>query len=134
MDLYVLRFWAGLGTRLLSAIGRNLNLVSIIDDFGEIIYREMDYQAEAANGKRFGDLYAAVPDVFVPKVYSDLCTTKVLTVEWVEGVRLVETEKLRAMNLDPRKLVETLVQCSLRQMLDSGFYHAGEMRACFLSR
>lgn len=68
MDLYVLRFWAGLGTRLLSAIGRNLNLVSIIDDFGEIIYREIDYKAEAANGQRFGDLYAAVPDVFVPKV------------------------------------------------------------------
>ena len=44
--------------------------------------------------------------------------------EWVDGVRLVEEDKIKAMELDPKNLVDTLVQCSLRQMLENGFFHA----------
>lgn len=123
-DLYIMRFYASVLTRLIEALGRKIDLVSVIDDFGELIYREIDYQAEAANARRFADLYATIPDVFIPRIYPDLCTTKVLTMEWVEGVRLVEGDRLRAMGFSPERLVETLVQCSLRQMLENGFFHA----------
>lgn len=44
--------------------------------------------------------------------------TQVLTLEWVEGARLVNREQIRQYNADPAKLVDTLVQCSLRQMLE----------------
>jgi len=125
LDLYVLRWWSGVANVLTKLLNRDINVQSIIDDFGELIYRELDYVAEAANAQRFSELYAGqVKDVFVPKVYSDLTTSKVLTMEWVEGFRLTDSEKLDEYGLDGKKLVDTLVQCSLRQILGNGFFHA----------
>lgn len=68
LDLYVLRFYAGFLTKALKALNREVDLTSIIDDFGELIYREIDYRAEMVNCQRFAELYANIPDVFVPKV------------------------------------------------------------------
>ena len=98
-----------------------------MDDFGILLYQEIDYVAEAANARRFSELYAkdvALAGVFVPKIYSELTTRKVLTMEWVDGCRLTDNESLEAYNLDRKKLVDTLVQCSLRQILENGFFHA----------
>ena len=125
LDLYVLRWWSGVANFVTTLLNRDIDVQSIIDDFGELIYRELDYVAEAANAQRFSELYAnQVKDVFVPKVYSELTTSKVLTMEWVEGFRLTDNDNLEKYNLDRKKLVDTLVQCSLRQILGNGFFHA----------
>eukprot|EP00560_Eucampia_antarctica_P007099 CAMPEP_0197830498 /NCGR_PEP_ID=MMETSP1437-20131217/7105_1 /TAXON_ID=49252 ORGANISM="Eucampia antarctica, Strain CCMP1452" /NCGR_SAMPLE_ID=MMETSP1437 /ASSEMBLY_ACC=CAM_ASM_001096 /LENGTH=953 /DNA_ID=CAMNT_0043432935 /DNA_START=191 /DNA_END=3052 /DNA_ORIENTATION=+ len=136
LDLYVLRWWSGVFNTILQGLfKRDIDLQSIIDDFGELIYRELDYVAEAANAQRFNELYAGkVKDIFVPKVYSELTTSKVLTMEWVDGFRLTDTKNLEAYGLDRKKLVDTLVQCSLRQILETGLIHvdphAGNLLAC----
>ncbi|KAL3817430.1 hypothetical protein ACHAXA_011059 [Cyclostephanos tholiformis] len=126
LDLYVLRWWGGVYNRIFRLLGRDINLQSVMDDFGNLLYGEIDYVAEAANARRFSELYAedSIADVFVPKVYSELTTRKVLTMEWVDGFRLTDGESLEANNLDRKKLVDTLVQCSLRQIMGSGFFHA----------
>ena len=72
-----LRWYASLFQRILAVLGRNIDLVSIIDDFGELIYREIDYRAEAVNAQRFAELYSNVPDVFVPKIYTLYSSSKV---------------------------------------------------------
>lgn len=123
-DLYILRWYSNFAQNLLKLVGRDINLVSVIDDFGELIYREMDYRAEAVNAQRFAELYASIPDVFVPKVYTGLSTSKVLTMEWVNGARLSDKSSIDRMGLDSEKFVDILVQCSLRQMLENGFFHA----------
>ena len=121
LDLYVLRWWSGIYNKIFQLLNRDINVQSIIDDFGELIYREIDYVAEAANAQRFNELYASVAEqVFVPKVYSDLTTRKVLVMEWVDGVRLTDTTSLEKLNLDKSKLVDTLVQSSIRQILENG--------------
>jgi ABC1 atypical kinase-like domain len=125
LDLYVLRWWSGIYNKIFEYLKRDIDVQSIIDDFGELIYREIDYIAEAANAQRFNELYAGVTDVFVPKIYSDLTTSKVLTMEWVDGFRLTDNASLAAYGLNRKKLVNTLVQCSLRQILENGFFHAG---------
>jgi aarF domain-containing kinase len=117
LDLYVLRWWGGIYNQIFRALNRDIDVQAIIDDFGELIYREIDYVAEASNAQRFNELYAGVRDVFVPKIYSDLTTSKVLTMEWVDGFRLTDAANLQKYNLDESKLVDTLVQCSLRQIL-----------------
>jgi hypothetical protein len=127
LDLYVLRWWGGVYNKIFELLGRNINLQSVMDDFGNLLYAEIDYIAEAANARRFSELYAqdvAIADVFVPKVYSELTTRKVLTMEWVDGFRLTDSDSLEANNLDRKKLVDTLVQCSLRQIMENGFFHA----------
>jgi len=134
LDLYILRWWSGIYNKIFDLLGRDIDVQSIIDDFGELIYREIDYVAEAANAQRFNELYAGVTDVFVPKIYSDLTTRKVLTMEWVDGCRLTDEPTLRRYGLDESKLIEALVQCSLRQILENGFFHAdphaGNLLAC----
>ncbi len=127
LDLYVLRWWGGVYNKIFELLGRNINLQSVMDDFGNLLYAEIDYIAEAANARRFSELYAqdvAIADVFVPKVYSELTSRKVLTMEWVDGYRLTDSDSLEANNLDRKKLVDTLVQCSLRQIMENGFFHA----------
>lgn len=127
LDLYVLRWWGGVYNKIFELLGRNINLQSVMDDFGNLLYAEIDYVAEAANARRFSELYAqdvAIADVFVPRVYSELTTRKVLTMEWVDGFRLTDSDSLEAYNLDRKKLVDTLVQCSLRQIMENGFFHA----------
>ena len=58
LDLFVLRWWARLGTSFfVRAFGRDLDLVSVVDDFGALIYREIDYRAEARNARQFAKLY-----------------------------------------------------------------------------
>lgn len=133
LDLYVLRWWSGVATAIMSLLQRDINVQMIIDDFGEIIYRELDYVAELANAQRFAELYAAVNDVFVPKVYSELTTSKVLTMEWVDGYRLSDPN-LETYGLDRKKLVDILIQCSLRQILENGFFHADPHAGNLLAR
>jgi predicted unusual protein kinase regulating ubiquinone biosynthesis (AarF/ABC1/UbiB family) len=75
----------------------------------------------AANAQRFNELYASVAEeVFVPKVYSDLTTRKVLVMEWVDGSRLTDSAYLDKYGLDRSKLIDTLVQSSIRQILENG--------------
>jgi predicted unusual protein kinase regulating ubiquinone biosynthesis (AarF/ABC1/UbiB family) len=104
----------------LKVLKRDIDLVNVIDDFGDLIYREIDYRAEAVNAQRFAELYSSIPDVFVPKVYTDISTSKVLTMEWVDGAKLNDEVSLRELGIDGSKLVDVLVQCSLRQMLENG--------------
>lgn len=135
LDLFVLRWWAGVGNVITSLLNRDIDLQNVIDDFGDLIYRELDYVAEAANAQRFSELYAGYQQsVFVPKVYSELTTSKVLTMEWVDGFRLTDNESLEYHGLERKKLVDTLVQCSLRQIIENGYFHAdphgGNLLAC----
>eukprot|EP00980_Cylindrotheca_fusiformis_P011821 scaffold2816_cov121-Cylindrotheca_fusiformis.AAC.37 len=134
LDLYILRWWSGVYNQFFRLLNRDINVQSIIDDFGELIYREIDYVAEAANAQRFNELYAGITDVFVPKIYSDLTTRKVLVMEWVDGFRLTDTASLGRYELNKSKLVDTLVQCSLRQILENGcnLLACPDGRLCYL--
>lgn len=124
LDLYILRWWSGVYNRIFQFLQRDIDLQAVMDDFGELIYREIDYIAEMSNAQRFQELYAGVRDVFVPKVYSELTTSKVLTMEWVDGFRLTDQDSLQKYGLDKSALVDTLVQCTLKQILENGLFHA----------
>lgn len=118
-DMYILRNLSGLFTRLFKVIKRDVDLQSVIGEFGKLIYEEIDYLSEARNAERFLALYGDVPDVSAPKIFWRFSNRRVLTMQWVDGVRLT-SERLA----DNSHLVQTLVQCSLRQMLENGFFHA----------
>ena len=83
---------------------------------------------EARNARQFAKLYQGYENTIrVPEIYDELTTSTVLTMEWVDGTRLVDGAELAVYTGDDRagtRLVDALVQCSLRQMLDSGFFHA----------
>lgn len=78
--------------------------------------QEMDYRAEARNGLKFRELYGGLKDVFIPEMYLEQSSRRVLVMEWVEGEKLSEVKDLY--------LIEVGVYCSLTQLLENGFYHA----------
>jgi aarF domain-containing kinase len=117
VDLFVLRWYAMRVQSVFTLLKRDVNLTSVVDDFGELLYRELDYRAEALNAQRFAELYASFKDVFVPKIYTSLSTSKVLVMEWVDGVRLSDATAITAMGYNSSRFVDTLVQVSFSTFL-----------------
>ncbi|GMH31612.1 hypothetical protein Nepgr_033456 [Nepenthes gracilis] len=113
LDILLMRFLAGVIRRT----GKfNTDLQAVVDEWASNLFREMDYRKEAENGVKFRELYGGLQDVFVPQMYVEETTRKVLIMEWVEGQKLSEVKDLR--------LVEVGVYCSFNQLLEYGFYHA----------
>jgi predicted unusual protein kinase regulating ubiquinone biosynthesis (AarF/ABC1/UbiB family) len=100
------------------------NLVSIVDEFAERIFEEMDYENEGRNAEKFAELYGGMQDIYVPSIYWQYTGRRVLTMEWITGTKLTNLEAVAAQGLDATYLVEVGVQCSLRQLLEHGFFHA----------
>jgi len=122
LDLYILRQLAGLITRNVKQV--RSDLVGIMDEFGLRIFEEMDYTHEASNAERFAKLYGNLPEIYVPRIYREYTQRRVLTMEWIEGTKLTNPEEVRAKGIDAAHLIEVGVQCSLRQLLEYGFFHA----------
>lgn len=122
LDLFILRQLASLATKVVKRV--RSDLVGIMDEFGARIFEEMDYAHEAYNAERFAELYGHLPDIYVPRIYWEYTNRRVLTMEWIEGTKLTNPEAIRAQNIDAAYLIEVGVQCSLRQLLEHGFFHA----------
>lgn len=122
LDMYILRGIAGWAMRSFKFIHSDLN--AILDEFAGRIFEEMDYTFEGANAERFAECYGQLDDIYIPKIYWKYTAKRVLTMEWIEGIKLTEIEKVKAMGFDSRHIIEVGVQCSLRQLLDYGFFHA----------
>ncbi|MEM9946648.1 MAG: AarF/ABC1/UbiB kinase family protein [Cyanobacteria bacterium P01_D01_bin.36] len=121
-DIYVIRVIAVWATNNIKAI--RSDLVSIVDEFGLRIFEEMDYNHEGANAERFAELYGYLPEILVPGIYEEYTGRRVLTMEWIEGIKLTELDELARRGIDPTHVIEVGVQCSLRQLLEHGFFHA----------
>ncbi len=122
LDLYILRSLAGWVQKNVKRV--RSNLVAIMDEFGARIYEEMDYTQEGRNAELFAKLYGHIPDIYVPRIYWGYTGKRVLTMEWITGTKLTKMDEIAAQGLDVRYLVEVGVQCSLRQLLEHGFFHA----------
>jgi predicted unusual protein kinase regulating ubiquinone biosynthesis (AarF/ABC1/UbiB family) len=122
LDLYILRQLAALTTRMVKAV--RSDLVGIMDEFGARIFEEMDYTQEGHNAERFASLYGHIQDIYVPKIYWPYTQRRVLTMEWINGTKLTQIAELKSQGIDAAYLVEVGVQCSLRQLLEHGFFHA----------
>ncbi len=122
IDLYILRRLAAWGQKAVKQV--RSDLVGILDELGERIFEEMDYINEGENAERFFELYGHLKDVYVPKIYWEYTNRRVLTMEWINGLKLTQVKEIADLGIDARYLVEVGVQCSLRQLLEHGFFHA----------
>jgi ubiquinone biosynthesis protein len=103
---------------------RSVDLVGMLDEFGEGALNELDYAGEAYNAFRLSENLASIPGVHIPKVYSELSTSKVLTLEFVEGVKASNVEAIDRANLDRDALGRAALAAIVKQLLIDGFFHA----------
>jgi predicted unusual protein kinase regulating ubiquinone biosynthesis (AarF/ABC1/UbiB family) len=122
LDMYILR---GIATWLRKTFKFvRSNLAAILDEFASRIFEEMDYTFEGHNAEKFAKYYGELEGIYVPKIYWQYTAKRVLTMEWIEGIKLTNVQKVKEAGFDSRHIIEVGVQCSLRQLLDYGYFHA----------
>src|SRR5215475_14020191 len=97
---------------------------TIIDEFSRVIAEEMDFDHEADNVERFGELFRDSDFVIVPPVYREVTTTRVLVMQFFEGFRVTEVDEILRHNVDTKKMIENLIEFYGDQLLIYGFFHA----------
>lgn len=122
LDIYIMRGIAGWIQDNVKQVRSNLR--AIIDELAERIFEETNYNQEGRNADKFKELYNYIEEIYVPKIYWEYTGKRVLTMEWISGTKLTDIEAVQAQGIDATHLVEVGVECSLRQLLEHGFFHA----------
>ncbi len=122
LDIYIMR---GLAKLVQNRVKRvRSNLVAITDELAARIFEEMNYLQEARNAEQFAEFYGHMSEIYVPSIYWQYTGRRVLTMEWITGTKLTNIKEVEAQGIDATHLVEVGVECSLRQLLEYGFFHA----------
>lgn len=100
------------------------NPISIVQEFAKTIRRELDFIREAHNIDRFHSNFQDDDTVYVPKVYWELTTENVLTMEYIDGIKISELDKFESAGLDRKIIAFNGGQAILKQVFDFGFFHA----------
>lgn len=96
----------------------------VIETFKRWTARELDLRREAASASELAEAMHAEPDYIIPAIDWQRTSGRVLTLAWVDGIKLANREKLIAAGHDPHKLANILVNAFLRQAISEGFFHA----------
>ncbi len=96
----------------------------IVEEFARSIEKETDYTSEAANIERFARNFLDDPTLYVPRVYHDKSSPRVLTMEFVDGIKVSETQRLEATGQDMKLITTRGADLILKQVFEHGFFHA----------
>jgi ubiquinone biosynthesis protein len=121
-DLEILQDLAALAERRLEWAAK-YQIRDMVDEFSKSLRAELDYTIEARNAEKISNQFRNDPNIYVPKVFWEYSTKKVLTMEYVEGVKFSELEKLKQNGYNPKSLAERLAKGIFRQIFIDGFFH-----------
>lgn len=100
-----------------------LDPVAIVDEFSRTIRKEMDFTLEASNTIKFRDMFKDDPHVYIPDVYWEYTSKRVLTQERIKGIKVDNVEKLRKKGIDPTRIAHLVSESFLRMLMVEGFFH-----------
>ncbi|KAK3119956.1 hypothetical protein QOZ80_9AG0678530 [Eleusine coracana subsp. coracana] len=121
-DLFLFRTLASfLNGISLQKLGCNAEL--IVDEFGEKLLEELDYTLEATNIEDFLENFKNDPTVKIPRVYKQLSGSRVLVMEWIDGIRCTDPQAIKEAGIDLDGFLTVGVSAALRQLLEFGLFH-----------
>ncbi len=100
---------------------REFRILEVVEELAKSLKLELNYENEAANGEKFSK--QSMKDIKVPKIYSEYCTRRVLTMELMEGIKLTDISKLDEASLSRTTIASTFTSSMLHQILIEGFFH-----------
>ena len=98
--------------------------VKIVDEFARTLEKEIDYKIEATNMERCARQFLDDPYVYIPKVYREVTTSRVLTAEFIEGIKISDIDRLESAGLDRKVITARGADLVLKQVFEHGFFHA----------
>lgn len=102
----------------------SLNPVGIVEEFSDTIKKEIDFFYEAAYIERFAQNFKHDKTIHVPGIYRDFCSKKIITMEYVDGIKVTHIEKLKNAGNDPKVITDRATRLILKQIFKFGFFHA----------
>ena len=107
-----------------SETARRFDLAALLEQFRQALIRELDYRLEAANLRRLHDDMREIENVIVPQPVDSFCSSRVLTMEWVDGRKVTEITGVMRTEFDGQQLAADLFRAYMKQILVDGFFHA----------
>ena len=121
-DLGVIQELAGVAEKRL-AVARKIGFQAIVAEFARGVLKELDYRNEAYHARRLADGMTRFPEVHVPIVYDELSGERVITMEFVHGIKISKADELRAAGFDTTALGTVFIRAIIKQVLVDGFFH-----------
>ncbi|MFB6241700.1 MAG: ABC1 kinase family protein [Candidatus Nanosalina sp.] len=122
-DLEILEFLAKRAEKH-SEEFQDVRLLKLVEEFDKWINEEMNFEKEARNAEIIQGNTEGQEKVKIPDVYTELSTKKVLVMEYVEGVKCTEDEKLKELDVDISEVTRRGIRMGLNQVIRDGFFHA----------
>jgi ubiquinone biosynthesis protein len=122
-DMSIMRWLAGIVERRV-AEARFLNVVGLVDELHSDIKKELDFRTEANNLVRFAHNFRGSRELKVPRVYEELCTPKLLVLEYIEGINISKIQRLIDEGYDVKLIASRLSDILFESVLEHGFFHA----------
>lgn len=121
-DLSTLRFVIWIIMRFVES--DLIDFVGFYREFRRTVYEEIDYVREAENAKRFREMFKDDPNIYIPKIYDEYISKRVLVMEWVDGIKINDYPALEAAGLDRLEVAKRTVKAYFYQFFTAGFFHA----------
>ena len=123
-DVAILFRLVKLTNRFFPKANENADWEGMLRAFYSTIFEEMDYVKEGRNADRFRYNFRTWRAIRVPKIFWSHTSTRVLTLEFVRGTKVVDIQGLKANRISPVKVNRLLIRTYLKQLLEDGFFHA----------
>lgn len=102
----------------------NLDVEELIKEMEIQLLRELDYKFESVNGVKLGKIFKNSSEVFIPEIFSDYTSKKILVMEKVKGICLSELDQHYLDDQEKKRIVDIGVRSFFRQVMTCGFFHA----------
>ena len=122
LDLRILKYIAKKADRW-NANLRKINLPGIMEEFDRSIHKEIDYNNEFMNMQRIEMNFVDNPNIHIPATYPEYCTSKILTMEFIDGTKLNDVYESTGDEFDKKALAQNVLDSYLQQLFIDGFFH-----------
>lgn len=123
LDLEIIQFLAR-QLQKRTDIGALLDLEGLVDEFAATLRAELDYIQEGRNAERFRRIFAGEKNVYIPQVFWDFTTRRVLVMEEIQGIKVDDIEALERAGMDKKELARTSSRLFMHLVFNEGFFHA----------
>jgi ubiquinone biosynthesis protein len=107
-----------------SSIGQLYDLPTLLGEFSFRLRNELDYEREGRNANIFHQNFSDDPSIYIPYIYWELTTQKIITMERVSGIKINDVEAIRKAGINLKTVAENSGRFTLRQLFEFGFFHA----------
>jgi ubiquinone biosynthesis protein len=107
-----------------SEMVRTLDVSGMLEQFSSGVLEELDYRGETYNALQLAKNMEGLPGIHVPIIYTELSTSKIITQEFVEGVKVSDVDAIQAAGLDREEIARNALRALIKQLPIDGFFHA----------